>query len=53
MKMAKHQMKWRFIADNSKENAEIAVKLDINRSNAKIEEIGSNGGNASGSIYCT
>jgi len=39
MKVAKYQMKWRFIADNSKENAEIAVKLDINRSNVRIEEI--------------
>jgi hypothetical protein len=37
--MAKHQMKWRFIADNSEENAKIAVKLDINRSNVKVEEI--------------
>jgi hypothetical protein len=55
MKMAKHQMKWRFIADNSKENAGIAVKLDINCSNAKSGKSngGSNGGNASGSIYCT
>jgi hypothetical protein len=39
MKMAKHPMKWRFIADNSEKNAEIAVKLDINCSNVKIEEI--------------
>jgi gag-polypeptide of LTR copia-type len=37
--MAKHQMKWHFIAANSKENAEIAVKLDINCSNIKIKEI--------------
>ncbi len=37
--MSKHQMKWRFGVDNSKENAEIAVKSDINRSNVKIKEI--------------
>jgi hypothetical protein len=39
MIMAKHQMKWRFIVDNSKEDAEIAVKLDMNCFNIKIEEI--------------
>jgi hypothetical protein len=32
-------VKWRFIADNSKVNAEIAATLDITRSNVKIEEI--------------
>jgi hypothetical protein len=39
MKMAKHQVKWRFFVDNSKENAEIAAKSDINCFNVKIEEI--------------
>jgi hypothetical protein len=37
--MAKHQMKWLFIADNSKENVESAATLDINCSNVKIREI--------------
>jgi hypothetical protein len=37
--MVKHQVKWRFIVDISKENAEIVVKLDINCSNVIIEEI--------------
>jgi hypothetical protein len=36
--MVKHQMKWRFIVDSSKENAEIVVKLDRNCSNVKVKD---------------
>jgi predicted RNA-binding protein len=37
--MVKHQMKWRFIVDNTKENEGSVVKMDINCSNIKIKEV--------------
>jgi hypothetical protein len=51
--MVMYKMKWRFIVDNSKENSEIVVKLDINRKNRGNQNGGNNWGNTSGSIYCT